>query len=53
MSVTQDERTPEPTKSTYVRPSASVTRAPSPRATNNGLPPTARHERTGLLTPPE
>src|SRR5215471_20900706 len=35
----------------YERPSTSTTRAPSARATKNGVPPTARNARTGLFTP--
>src|SRR6266850_5395777 len=42
----------EPRKSTYERPSTSVRRAPSARATKKGAPPTPRKARTGLLTPP-
>src|SRR6202008_2922461 len=42
----------DPTKSMYERPSASHSRAPSPRWMNGGAPPTARNARTGLLTPP-
>ena len=33
-------------------PSTSQMREPEPRATKSGLPPTALHERAGLLTPP-
>ena len=35
-----------------MRPSASVSTAPSPEAMNRGVPPTARKARTGELTPP-
>ena len=42
----------EHTRSRNVRPSASVTRAPEPRAMKSGVPPTARKARTGELTPP-
>src|SRR2546426_977840 len=42
----------EPRKSRYERPSTSQIRAPSPRATKNGSPPTPRKARTGLFTPP-
>src|SRR2546425_5105636 len=42
----------EPRKSRYERPSTSQMRAPSPRATKNGSPPTPLNARTGLFTPP-
>ena len=42
----------EPTRSTYSRPSASVSQAPARGAMNRGVPPTARKARTGELTPP-
>src|SRR5208337_2734793 len=42
----------ESTKSIYRFPSASVRKAPSPRAMNRGTPPTFRNARTGEFTPP-
>ena len=42
----------EQTRSTYRRPSASVSQQPWPRTMNRGVPPTARKARTGELTPP-
>src|SRR5690606_784154 len=36
----------------YSFPSTSHKRAPAPRSTKNGSPPTARNARTGELTPP-
>jgi hypothetical protein len=42
----------EQTRSTYRRPSASVSQGPRPSTMNRGVPPTARNARTGELTPP-
>src|SRR5258708_108667 len=42
----------ERTKSMYSLPSTSQMRAPSPRSTTNGSPPTPWKARTGELTPP-
>ncbi len=40
------------TRSTRRTPSASITKAPSPRSANHGVPPTAPNARTGESTPP-
>src|SRR3954469_5999239 len=42
----------EPTRSTYSRPSTSVSRAPAAERMKRGVPPTARKARTGEFTPP-
>src|ERR1700716_564849 len=42
----------DPTRSKYVRPSASTRCCPEARWMNSGVPPTALKARTGELTPP-
>ncbi|SIN04842.1 Uncharacterised protein [Mycobacteroides abscessus subsp. abscessus] len=42
----------EPTRSTYSKPSASVTYGPCASTMNGGTPPTELKARTGELTPP-
>ena len=42
----------EQTRSTYSRPSTSVSQAPRPDRMKRGVPPTALNARTGEFTPP-